>query len=163
MTARAIVLTAVAVTALAVAPAAPPVAAQDCSIGRYNWHDIQRFWRCIDGLGLKAWSPWILQRPAEYTSNPTMVRLSMQAGADPNAPADNGLTPLHRGAENSNPMVVTPLLNAEADINTKNSEGYTALHWSEATSETRSYASFAPRVHRSGRGLASNPPLSRVD
>ncbi len=124
----------VALLMLSAALIAQPVAAQDCSIRRDGWDDIQRFRDCIEERGLEAWGPWILHRAAEYTSNPTIVRLLLQAGADPNAPDDNGLTPLHRGAENSNPMVVTHLLDAGADLNARDNDGYTALHWAAAQS-----------------------------
>ena len=113
---------------------AQPTSAQDCSIGRDDWDDIQRFRDCIKEHGLEAWSPWVLHQAAEYTGNPTIVRLVLQAGADPNAPDDDGLTPLHWGAENSNPMVVTHLLDAGADLNARDNDGYTALHWAAAQS-----------------------------
>ena len=111
-----------------------PVAAQDCSIGRDGWDDIQRFRDCIEEHGLDAWSPWILHEAARQTTNPTIVRLLLQAGADPNAPNDSGLTPLHQGARNNNPMVVTHLLDAGADLNARDNDGYTALHWAAAQS-----------------------------
>ena len=123
-----------ALVMLAAALTAPPASAQDCSIGRDDWDDIQRFRECIEEHGLDAWSPWVLHQAAEYTGNPTIVRLLLQAGADPNAPDDNGLTPLHWGAENSNPMVVTHLLDAGADLNARDNDGYTALHWAAAQS-----------------------------
>ena len=115
---------------------AEPAGAQDCSISRRrgDWDDIQRFRDCIEEHGLGAWSPWVLHRAAEYTTNPTIVRLLLQAGADPNAPDDSGLTPLHWGSENSNPMVVTHLLDAGADLNARDNKGYTALHWAAAQS-----------------------------
>ena len=72
-----------------------PTSAQDCSIGRDGWDDIQRFRDCIEEHGLEAWSPWILHQAARVTTNPTIVRLLLQAGADPNAPDDNGRSPLH--------------------------------------------------------------------
>ena len=109
-------------------------AAQDCSIGRDDWDDIQRFRRCIEEHGLDAWTRVVLHQAAGNTTNPTIVRLLLQAGADPNAPDDDGRTPLHRGAENSNPMVVTHLLDAGADLGARDNEGYTALHWAAAHS-----------------------------
>ena len=134
MTARAEVLAVLAVMALAVAFAASPVAAQDCSIGRDGWDDIQRFRECIEEHGLEAWSPWVLHSAARLTTNPTIVRLLLQAGADANAPDDGGLSPLHHGARNTNPMVASHLLDAGADLNARDNDGYTALHWAAAQS-----------------------------
>ncbi len=55
MNARGEVLAALAVTALATALFAPPVSAQDCSIGRDGWDDIQRFRRCLEEYNLDRW------------------------------------------------------------------------------------------------------------
>lgn len=114
--------------------AVQPASAQDCTIGRDGWDDIQRFRRCIAEHGLNAWTPWVLHQAAQFTSNPTIVRLLLQAGADPNAPNDSGLTPLHAGAWNSNPMVISHLLDAGADLNARENDGYTALHYAAAQS-----------------------------
>ncbi len=114
--------------------AAQTAVAQDCSIARDGWDDIQRFRRCIEEQGLDAWTPWVLHQTAQFTSNPTIVRLLLQAGADPNALDDGGLTPLHTGARNSNPMVVSHILDAGADLNARENEGYTALHHAAALS-----------------------------
>ena len=134
MTAGAPMLTALAATAMAAAPAASPAFAQDCSIGRDGWEDIRRFRDCIAERGLEASSPWVLHRAARHTGNPTIVRLLLQAGADPNAPDDNGWSPLHHGAGNINPTVVSHLLNAGAEVNASDNNGYTALHWAAAKS-----------------------------
>ena len=90
--------------------------AQGCSISRNDWDDIERFRGCIEERGLDPWSPWILHRASRLTTNPTIVCLLLQAGADPNAPDDNGRAPLHHGARNSNPMVVSQLLDVGADL-----------------------------------------------
>ena len=119
---------------LSVGLAAQPAAAQECSIGRDGWDDIGRFRRCIEEQGLDVWNPWVLHQTARFTSNPTIVRLLLEAGADPNAPDDRGLSPLHHGARNSNPMVVFHLLDAGADPNAKDNNGYTSLHWAAALS-----------------------------
>ena len=123
-------------TVALLAISAGPVIAQDCSISnrRGDWDDIQRFRDCIEERGLEPWSSWILHQAARLTANPTIVRLLLQAGADPNAPDDDGLSPLHHGAENSNPMVVSHLLDAGADLNARDNDGYTALHWAAAQS-----------------------------
>ena len=103
---------------------------QDCSISnrRGDWDDIQRFRRCLEEYGLDAWTPWVLHQAARLTTNPTIVHLLLQAGADPNAPDDAGRTPLHEGARNSNPMVLSHLLDAGAEPNARDNEGNTALH-----------------------------------
>lgn len=121
---------------LSTAATARPVAAQDCSISNRlgDWDDIQRFRDCIEEKGLDAWSPWVLHQAARLTNNPTIVRLLLQAGADPNAPDDDGLSPLHHGARNSDPMVVRHLLDAGADLNARENDGYTPLHYAAAQS-----------------------------
>ena len=123
-----------ALVMLSVSLIAQPASGQDCSVGRDGWDDIQRFRRCIEEHGLDAWTPWVLHQAAQFTSNPTIVRLLLHAGADPNAPNDSGLTPLHAGAWNSNPMVVSHLLDAGADLNARENDGYTALHYAAAQS-----------------------------
>ena len=112
----------VAFVMLSAAPASNPASAQDCSVGRDGWDDIQRFRDCIEKNGLEAWSPWVLHQAAEYTTNPAIVRLLLQGGADPNAPDDNGLPPLHWGAENSN-------LAEGADPNDADHYGWGPLHF----------------------------------
>ena len=124
----------VALLLLSAALGAQPLAAQDCAIGRDDWDDIRRFRDCIEEHGLEAWTPWVLHQAAQHTTNPTIVRLLLQAGADPNAPDDNGLTPLHAGAWNSNPMVVSHLVDGGADLSARENDGYTALHYAAAQS-----------------------------
>ncbi|MDE0105360.1 MAG: ankyrin repeat domain-containing protein [Bryobacterales bacterium] len=110
-------------------------AAQDCSIGRDGWDDIQRFRRCLEEYDPDRWSdPWLLHKASRQTSNPTIIRLLLQQGWDPNAPDDDGVSPLHHGARNSNPMVVTHLVDAGANLSARDNEGYTALHWAAAQS-----------------------------
>ena len=64
MSARAAVLAALVLTASAVAPAAHPASAQDCSIGREGWDGNRRFRDCNAERGLEAWGPWFLHRAA---------------------------------------------------------------------------------------------------
>ena len=109
-----------------------PTVAQDCSVR--DWDDIQGFRTCLEQRGLDAWGPWVLYDAALQTSNPTIIRLLLDAGADPNTPDDHGRTPLHSGAQNRNPMVATHLLNAGADLHAGDNEGYTPLHIAAAWS-----------------------------
>ena len=78
--------------------------------------------------------PWLLHTASRRTGNPTIVRLLLQEGWDPNAPDDGGRSPLHYGARNTNPMVVSHLLDADADLKARDNDGYTALHWAAAQS-----------------------------
>lgn len=135
MTAGAPMLIALAATALAAAPATSPAFVQDCSIGRDGWDDIRRFRRCLQEYNPDRWGdPWLLHTTSRVTGNPTIVRLLLQEGWDPNAPDDGGRSPLHHGARNTNPMVVSHLLDAGADISARDNDGYTALHWAAAQS-----------------------------
>ena len=60
--------------------------------------------------------------------NPEVITVLLKAGAEVNASADYGETPLMRAAEkNTNPEVITVLLKAGADVNAKNNGGKTAL------------------------------------
>ncbi len=114
-----------------------PTSAQDCSISarRGDWDDMRRFRECLEQYAPEQWGdPWLLHKASRFTGNPTMVRLLLQQGWDPNAPDDNGLSPLHQGARNSNPMVVSHLIDAGADLSARDNEGYTALHWAAAQS-----------------------------
>ena len=125
----------VALLLMSAALTVQPLAAQDCSIGRDGRDDIQRFRSCLEKYDPDQWGdPWLLHKASRLTGNPTIVRLLLQEGWNPNAPDDGGLSPLHWGAENSNPMVVSHLLDAGADLNARDNDGYTALHWAAAQS-----------------------------
>ena len=53
----------------------------------------------------------------------------LDAGADPKAQDENGLTPLHLAAVgNENPAVIAALLEAGADLKARNKDGMTPLH-----------------------------------
>lgn len=68
------------------------------------------------------------------TGNLTIVRLLLQAGANPNAPDDNGWSPLRYGAQVNNPTAVSHLLEAGTELNAGDHDGYPALHWPTAQS-----------------------------
>lgn len=126
-----------AVSLLGVLLVAQPLEAQDCAIGRDQWDNIQRFRRCLDEVGLGTWTPWILHEAALLTHNPTIVYLLLEAGADPNARNDRGLTALHFGAQNSNPVVTSHLLEAGANPRARNNNGFTPLHYAARWSGNR--------------------------
>ena len=128
-----------AVALLALSVTTSQVAAQeDCTIERDGWDDVQHFRRCLSEVGLDWWDApsgrTVLHDAAEFTDNPTVVQLLLEAGADPNAVDDRGLTPLHRGARNSNPAVVSHLLSAGADAIALDGRGRTPLHLGAANS-----------------------------
>ncbi len=56
-----------------------------------------------------------------------MIELLVGAGADPNAPASGGVTPLHRAVRNRCSAAVDALLRAGADPRSANERGSTAL------------------------------------
>ena len=120
MTARSEVLAALAVMAMAVAPAVPAVAAQDCSIGRDGWGDIGRFRRCLEEYNPDRWGdPWLSHAAFGATCNPTIVRLPLQKGWDRNAPVDGGRSPLRHGARNTKQIVGSHLLEVGAGVNAR--------------------------------------------
>ena len=109
-------------------------AQEDCSISGDRWNDVRLLLRCLAESGLGAWGVnesgrTVLHNAALLTSNPTIVVLLLEAGANPNARDDVGSTSLHLGAQNENPMVISHLLNAGGNPNGQNNEGHTPLHY----------------------------------
>ena len=77
-------------------------------------------------IGVPGSSNWHPQRQAE------VIAYLVEAGADPNATAVGGITPLHRAVRNRCSAAVQALLNAGADPHATNDSGSTALtlaHW----------------------------------
>lgn len=67
---------------------------------------------------------------AADNSNPAVITILIEAGADSNARGKNGMTALMYAAEdNANPAVVTTLLEAGADAKVKDDGGSTAFDY----------------------------------
>jgi len=83
--------------------------------------------------------------PGSATWNPTrqqgVIAYLIAAGADPNAAAAGGITPLHRAVRNRCSAAVEALLNAGADRRLENDNGSTAAdlaHWTTGRGGTGS-------------------------
>ena len=128
------VRTAVALIALMTVASAQQLAAQECSISGEKVNDIRLFRRCLADHGLDAWGAigtleeTVLHYAARRTSNPNIIRLLLEAGADPNAPDLTGSTPLHAAAFNDYAIVSSLLLDAGARPNVRSNAGWSPLH-----------------------------------
>jgi len=78
----------------------------------------------MGGPGAPTWNP-ARQR--------AIIRYLVGAGADPNAPASGGVTPLHRAVRNRCSAAVDALLSAGADPRLANDHGSTAWHLAHGT------------------------------
>ena len=89
------------------------------------------------GHGVDArwdWTP--LHLAARNNPDEEVVRVLLEAGADANARAYYGQTPLILAAGNANPAVTTLLLEAGADVNAREWMGRTALHAAASSNES---------------------------
>ena len=108
------------------------VDAQDCSFGNDEMDDIEGIRRCMARFGPEDWTNpngyTMLHRAAQFSSNPTVLSVILDAGFDPNAKDDDGWTPLHFAASNDNAVVSSVLLDAGAEPNARTNGGWTPLY-----------------------------------
>ena len=87
-----------------------------------------RSWRRSNAKNKGGITPLILA--AAYNSNPEVITVLVQTGANVNARDESGLTPLMwAAANNSNPEVITALLNLGSDPKAKDDSGQTAIDY----------------------------------
>ena len=140
-------------------------AAQDCDYIP-DWSDIQFFQECLKDSIPEYWyvpgTSTVLHSVAQYTNNPAIIDLMLEAGFDVNAREYPPLTPLHRSARNPNAVVTLRLLAAGADPNARSDDGSTPLHHSaeNPTSVVTSHllAAGADPNARERQGLYRAPP-----
>ena len=85
--------------------------------------------RCLQSgadLAARGASSWTPLHYAASVGNPEVVTVLLEAGADLEACAEDGLTPLH-AASVGNPKAVTVLLEAGADPNAQTEDGRSPL------------------------------------
>ena len=80
----------------------------------------------------------LLHVAAGFGSDPYMIKALIEAGADPDARADNGATPLHWAAEhNSNPSVIKALIEGGADPAARDDAGKVPFDYAKENSALR--------------------------
>lgn len=152
-------------------PSTPPTCA--------HWHDWNFFERASVELvreclraGMDPNTP-VAQRPAiisaaSVATDPAVITLLIDAGADPNArvgagvrlDAGPGFTPLHVAATNNPiPGIVNALIAAGADVNARDSEGRTPLHvaWANERAVVEALLAGADPLARDQRGRIADP------
>ena len=75
-----------------------------------------------------SYAEWISQKPVDPPTYFAMLDALLEAGADPNAPWDNGLTMLMRGGVGT----AQRLLKHGADVNQRDTSGHMAIHLATA-------------------------------
>ena len=69
-------------------------------------------------------------------TNPAIISVLLDAGADLEAQTWNGRTPLHMAAiNNTDATIMTTLIDAGADVNARADHGFTPLHWAAQSAE----------------------------
>src|SRR5207253_1989293 len=74
---------------------------------------------------------------ARNEAGPELIQKLLDAGADPNIPDEDGVTPLMKAANRGDPDRVIALLSAGAVPKAKDKSGRTALDWAKERDDDR--------------------------
>ena len=75
----------------------------------------------------RSWGNEVLFSASKFDAKPSVIRMLIEVGADPNAKSESGLTPLHEAARRGFVDVAGELLRSGADVNATDERERTPL------------------------------------